>query len=69
MVSTMADEEFTGEKLAPDHPTQEQPYVGGHVPGARNIPWVKAAGEDGSFKSRDELEALYGGAVSNPARR
>ena len=60
-VDVRSPEEFTGEKLAPDHLPQEQPYVGGHVPGARNIPWIKAAQEDGSFRSRDELEALYHG--------
>ncbi|MEX0667470.1 MAG: sulfurtransferase [Acidimicrobiia bacterium] len=54
-------EEFSGEKLAPDHLPQEQPYVGGHVPGARNIPWSRAAREDGTFKPLDELQALYGG--------
>lgn len=60
-VDVRSPEEFTGAKLAPDHLPQEQPYVGGHVPGARNIPWPKAAEEDGSFKSREDLEALYRG--------
>jgi thiosulfate/3-mercaptopyruvate sulfurtransferase len=32
----------------------------GHIPGARNIPWAQAVTEDGSFKSKEELEALYG---------
>ena len=61
-VDVRSPEEFSGEKLAPDHLPQEQPYVGGHVPGALNIPWSKAANEDGSFKSADDLAALYGGA-------
>jgi len=61
-VDVRSPEEFSGEKLAPDHLPQEQPYVGGHVPGALNIPWSKAAREDGSFKSAEELEELYGGA-------
>ncbi len=61
-VDVRSPEEFTGEKLAPDHLPQEQPYVGGHVPGAKNIPWSKAANEDGTFKSADELSELYGGA-------
>ena len=52
-------EEFSGEKLAPDHLPQEQPYVGGHIPGAHNIPWSKATNDDGSFKSAAELEELY----------
>ena len=62
LIDVRSPEEFSGEKLAPDHLPQEQPYVGGHVPGAKNIPWSKAANEDGTFKSRDELGALYGDA-------
>jgi len=61
-VDVRSPEEFSGEKLAPDHLPQEQPYVGGHVPGATNVPWSKAANEDGTFKSADELQTLYGGA-------
>lgn len=61
-VDVRSPEEFTGEKLAPDHLPQEQPYVGGHVPGAKNIPWSKAANDDGTFKSADELRELYGGS-------
>ena len=61
-VDVRSPEEFTGEKLAPDHLPQEQPYVGGHVPGAKNIPWSKAANDDGTFKSADELQELYGGS-------
>ena len=34
---------------------------GGHIPGAANIPWARAANEDGSFKSADELRAIYTG--------
>jgi thiosulfate/3-mercaptopyruvate sulfurtransferase len=41
---------------------------GGHIPGARSIPWGKAANEDGSFKSFDELKALYVGEGINGAR-
>ena len=61
-VDVRSPEEFSGEKLAPDHLPQEQPYVGGHVPGALNVPWSKAANEDGSFKSAGDLAELYGGA-------
>ncbi len=60
-VDVRSPEEFSGEKPAPDHLPQEQPYVGGHIPGALNIPWPKAAQEDGSFKSHEDLEALYQG--------
>lgn len=59
LVDVRSPEEFRGEKLAPDHLPQEQSQVPGHVPGAANIPWVKAANEDGTFKSADELKELY----------
>ena len=59
-VDVRSPDEFSGDKLAPDHLPQEQPYVGGHIPRARNIPWSKAANEDGSFKSAAELARLYG---------
>jgi thiosulfate/3-mercaptopyruvate sulfurtransferase len=58
-VDVRAPEEFRGEKLAPDHLPQEQAQVPGHIAGAANIPWAKAANEDGTFKSADELKALY----------
>jgi thiosulfate/3-mercaptopyruvate sulfurtransferase len=59
LVDVRSPEEFRGEKLAPDHLPQEQSQVPGHIPGAANIPWVKAANEDGTFKPADELRALY----------
>ena len=58
-VDVRSPEEYRGEKLAPDHLPQEQAQVPGHIPGAVNIPWAKAAGEDGTFKSAEELTALY----------
>ena len=60
-VDVRSPEEYRGEKLAPDHLPQEQSQVPGHIAGAKNIPWVKAANDDGTFKSADELIALYGG--------
>jgi len=60
-VDVRSPEEFSGEKLAPDHLPQEQPYVGGHIPGAKNIPWSRAANEDGTFRTADELRDLYQG--------
>ena len=60
-VDVRAPEEFRGEKLAPDHLPQEQAQVPGHIAGAANIPWAKAANEDGTFKSADELRTLYEG--------
>jgi thiosulfate/3-mercaptopyruvate sulfurtransferase len=61
-VDVRSPEEFRGEKLAPDHLPQEQAQVPGHIPGAENIPWVKAANDDGTFKTAEELAALYEGA-------
>jgi thiosulfate/3-mercaptopyruvate sulfurtransferase len=58
-VDVRSPEEFRGEKLAPDHLPQEQAQVPGHISGAANVPWAKAANEDGTFKSADELKALY----------
>jgi thiosulfate/3-mercaptopyruvate sulfurtransferase len=58
-VDVRSPEEFRGEKLAPDHLPQEQAQVPGHIPGAANIPWVKAANDDGTFRSADDLRELY----------
>jgi thiosulfate/3-mercaptopyruvate sulfurtransferase len=65
LVDVRSPEEFSGEKIAPDHLPQEQPYVAGHIPGAKNIPWGKAANEDGTFKTAEELRELYEGAGVN----
>jgi thiosulfate/3-mercaptopyruvate sulfurtransferase len=65
-VDVRSPEEYRGEKLAPDHLPQEQSQVPGHIPGAANIPWAKAANEDGTFKSSDELRALYEGEGVTP---
>ena len=58
-VDVRSPEEFRGDLLAPPHLPQEQAQVPGHIPGASNITWSKAVNEDGTFKSRDELEKLY----------
>ena len=61
LVDVRSPGEFKGELLhMPDYP-QEGAMRGGHIPGAKNIPWAKAANEDGTFKSFDELKALYEG--------
>lgn len=59
LVDVRSPGEFSGEVLAPPHLPQEQPYVAGHIPGAKNIPWAQAANEDGTFKPVDELRSLY----------
>jgi thiosulfate/3-mercaptopyruvate sulfurtransferase len=58
-VDVRSPEEYRGELMAPAHLPQEQAQVPGHVPGAANVPWSKAANEDGTFKSADELASLY----------
>jgi thiosulfate/3-mercaptopyruvate sulfurtransferase len=58
-VDVRSPEEFRGEKIAPDHLPQEQAQVPGHIAGAANIPWAKAANEDGTFRSAEELRELY----------
>jgi thiosulfate/3-mercaptopyruvate sulfurtransferase len=60
MVDVRSPQEFTGEILAPPG-LPETCQRGGHIPGARSIPWGKACNDDGTFKSFDELKALYGG--------
>jgi thiosulfate/3-mercaptopyruvate sulfurtransferase len=60
LVDVRSPGEFTGEILAPPG-LPETCQRGGHIPGARSIPWGKACNEDGTFKSFDELKALYGG--------
>ena len=67
-VDVRSPEEYRGEKLAPDHLPQEQAQVPGHIPGAANIPWVQAADDDGTFKSAEELRALYEGHGIAPDR-
>jgi thiosulfate/3-mercaptopyruvate sulfurtransferase len=63
MVDVRSPQEYTGEKLhMPDYP-QEGTLRGGHIPGARSMPWAKAADADGSFKSADALRALYQGEL------
>jgi thiosulfate/3-mercaptopyruvate sulfurtransferase len=59
LIDVRSPGEFSGELLhMPDYP-QEGAMRGGHIPGAKSVPWAKAANEDGTFRSREELEALY----------
>ncbi len=60
LVDVRSPGEFTGELMhMPDYP-QEGALRGGHIPGASNVPWKTAANDDGTFKSRAELEEIYG---------
>jgi thiosulfate/3-mercaptopyruvate sulfurtransferase len=62
LVDVRSPDEFSGKLLAPAHLPQEQSQRGGHIPTAKNIPWSKAANDDGTFRSDDDLRALYGEA-------
>jgi len=59
LVDVRSPDEFSGKLLAPAHLPQEQAQRGGHIPTARNIPWSKAANDDGTFRSDEELRKLY----------
>jgi thiosulfate/3-mercaptopyruvate sulfurtransferase len=59
LIDVRSPDEFAGRLLAPAHLPQEQAQRGGHIPTAKNVPWSKAAQDDGTFKSDDELRALY----------
>ncbi|AEB47511.1 MULTISPECIES: sulfurtransferase [Micromonospora] len=62
LVDVRSPDEYAGRLLAPAHLPQEQAQRGGHIPTAISVPWSKAANEDGTFKSDDELRKLYGEA-------
>jgi thiosulfate/3-mercaptopyruvate sulfurtransferase len=59
LVDVRSPDEFSGKLMAPAHLPQEQAQRAGHIPSAINVPWSKAANEDGTFKSSDELRELY----------
>jgi thiosulfate/3-mercaptopyruvate sulfurtransferase len=61
MIDVRSPGEYSGELLhMPDYP-QEGAVRGGHIPGARSVPWARAAAEDGTFRERKELEGIYAG--------
>jgi thiosulfate/3-mercaptopyruvate sulfurtransferase len=62
IIDVRSPDEFSGKLLAPAHLPQEQSQRAGHVPTAKNIPWSKAANDDGTFRGDDELRTLYEGA-------
>lgn len=59
LVDVRSPDEFSGKIAAPAHLPQEQAQQRGRIPGAINIPWSTTANEDGTFKSDEELIALY----------
>jgi thiosulfate/3-mercaptopyruvate sulfurtransferase len=62
LVDVRSPDEFAGRLVAPAHLPQEGAQRPGHIPGALSVPWSKAANEDGTFKSDDELTKLYADA-------
>lgn len=60
LVDVRSAKEFNGEITAPPEYPMEHAQRGGHIPGAKNIPWLQALKEDGTFKSAEDLETLYG---------
>jgi len=67
LVDVRGPKEFTGEILAPPEYPTEHAQRGGHIPGAKNIPWAQAVNDaDGTFKSRGQLDELYKGKGVTP---
>ncbi len=66
LVDVRGPKEFSGEITAPPEYPNEAAQRGGHIPGAANIPWAQAVKEDGTFKTREELEQLYGSKGITP---
>ena len=62
LVDVRSPDEFAGKLVAPAHLPQESAQRAGHIPSAINVPWSKAANEDGTFKSDEELQQIYGEA-------
>jgi thiosulfate/3-mercaptopyruvate sulfurtransferase len=68
LIDVRSPDEYAGRLLAPAHLPQEQSQRPGHIPTALSVPWSKAANDDGTFKSDDDLRQLYGEAGLDPAR-
>ncbi|MFP3883365.1 MAG: sulfurtransferase [Actinomycetota bacterium] len=64
LIDVRSPEEFRGELLHMASYPQEGALRGGHIPGAANVPWKKAANDDGTFKSLEELREIYLGEAS-----
>jgi thiosulfate/3-mercaptopyruvate sulfurtransferase len=68
LVDVRSPDEYAGRLNAPAHLPQEQAQRSGHVPTALSVPWSKAANEDGTFKSDDELREIYKAAGLDESR-
>ncbi|MCI4340746.1 MAG: sulfurtransferase, partial [Thermoplasmata archaeon] len=66
LVDVRGPKEFSGEVTAPPEYPNEHAQRGGHIPGAVNVPWASAVNEDGTFKTREELERIYHGKGVTP---
>ena len=58
LVDVRSPDEFTGKVIAPPG-MSETAQRGGHIPGAKSVPWSTAVGQEGTFKSADELRKIY----------
>lgn len=63
LIDVRSPKEFTGELLHMEEYPQEGSLRGGHIPGAKNVPWSRAANADGTFKTTEELRAIYEGEI------
>jgi thiosulfate/3-mercaptopyruvate sulfurtransferase len=63
LIDVRSPKEFTGEMLHMEAYPQEGALRGGHIPGAKSVPWSRAVNEDGTFKSAEELRAIYEGEI------
>ena len=63
LIDVRSPKEYTGEMLHMDDYPQEGSLRGGHIPGAKSVPWSRAVNEDGTFKSAAELRAIFEGEV------
>ncbi len=66
LVDVRSPGEYSGELLAPANLPQEGAQRGGHIPGAANVPWATAVRADGTYKSAEELRAIYEGKGVTP---
>jgi len=66
LIDVRSPQEYTGELLHMINYPQEGAQRGGHIPGAKNIPWATAVNADGTFKSAEELRQIYGGKDVTP---
>jgi len=66
LVDVRSPQEYAGELMAPPGYEQEGASRTGHIPTAQSIPWAQAVSDDGTFKSADDLRALYGGKGVTP---